>query len=166
VLTFDVFLSAETTMHCKMTCILYKKQAHFSQLFCLQVRSVTTWQWHDRKSRCKSCQIIESILPWHLLGHAIKSITCFDLQFSRSTRPMTSFCIFIAYINTEGILFNVKIMYFPGKIGHFLENGGIWMINHHIFKVFKIQFAWPTLQKRSWTYPLLLEVMKWNSQKR
>ena len=49
------------------------------------------------------------ILPWHLLGHAIKSITCFDLQFSRSTRPMTSFCIFIAYINTEGILFNVKI---------------------------------------------------------
>ena len=27
-------------------------------------------------------------------------------------------------------------MYFPGKIGHFLENGGIWMINHHIFKVF------------------------------
>jgi hypothetical protein len=27
-------------------------------------------------------------------------------------------------------------MYFPGKIGHFLENGWIWMINHHIFKVF------------------------------
>jgi hypothetical protein len=44
VFTFDVFLSAETTMHCKLTCILYKKQAHFSQLFCLQVRSVTTWQ--------------------------------------------------------------------------------------------------------------------------
>jgi hypothetical protein len=37
------------------------------------------------------------------------SVICFDLQFSRSTRPMTSFCIFIAYINTEGILFNVKI---------------------------------------------------------
>ena len=49
------------------------------------------------------------ILPWHLLGHAIKSVICFDLQFSHSTRPMTSFCIFIAYINTEGILFNVKI---------------------------------------------------------
>ena len=30
VFTFDVFLSAETTMHCKVTCILYKKQAHFS----------------------------------------------------------------------------------------------------------------------------------------
>jgi hypothetical protein len=30
--------------HCKVTCILYKKQAHFSQLFCLQVRSVTPWQ--------------------------------------------------------------------------------------------------------------------------
>jgi hypothetical protein len=28
-------------------------------------------------------------------------------------------------------------MYFPCKIGHFLENGGIWMINHHIFKVFQ-----------------------------
>jgi hypothetical protein len=41
VFTFDVFISAETTMHCKVTCILYKKQAHFSQLFCLQVRSVT-----------------------------------------------------------------------------------------------------------------------------
>jgi hypothetical protein len=52
---------------------------------------------------------ISYILPWHLLGHAIMSVVCFDLQFSRSTRPMTSFCIFIAYINTEGILFNVKI---------------------------------------------------------
>jgi hypothetical protein len=50
-----------------------------------------------------------NILPWHLLGHAIMSVICFDLQFSRSTRTMTSFCIFIAYINTEGILFNVKI---------------------------------------------------------
>jgi hypothetical protein len=29
VFTFDVFFSAETTMHCKVTCILYKKQAHF-----------------------------------------------------------------------------------------------------------------------------------------
>jgi hypothetical protein len=43
---------SETTMHGKVTCILYKKQAHFSQLFCLQVRSVTPWQLHDRKSRC------------------------------------------------------------------------------------------------------------------
>ena len=32
VFTFDVFLSTETTMHCKVTCILYKKQAYFSQL--------------------------------------------------------------------------------------------------------------------------------------
>jgi hypothetical protein len=37
VFTLDVFFSAETTMHCKVTCILYKKQAHFNQLFCLQV---------------------------------------------------------------------------------------------------------------------------------
>ena len=41
VFTFDVFFIAETTMHCKVTCILHTKQAHFSQLFCLQVRSVT-----------------------------------------------------------------------------------------------------------------------------
>jgi hypothetical protein len=39
----------------------------------------------------------------------ICSVTCFDSQFWCSTRPMTSFCILIAYINTEGILFNVKI---------------------------------------------------------
>jgi hypothetical protein len=39
VFTFDVLFSAETTMHCKVTCILYKKQVHFSQLFCLQVPS-------------------------------------------------------------------------------------------------------------------------------
>jgi hypothetical protein len=31
VFTLDVLFSAETTMHCKVTCILYKKQAHFSQ---------------------------------------------------------------------------------------------------------------------------------------
>jgi hypothetical protein len=31
VFTFEVFFSAETTMHCKVTCILYKKQAHFNQ---------------------------------------------------------------------------------------------------------------------------------------
>jgi hypothetical protein len=40
VFTFDGFFSAETTMHCKVTCILYKKQAHFSRLFCLQIRSL------------------------------------------------------------------------------------------------------------------------------
>jgi hypothetical protein len=45
VFTFDAFFSAETTMHWKVTRILYKKQAHYSQLVCLQVRSVTlTWQ--------------------------------------------------------------------------------------------------------------------------
>ena len=32
VFTFDVFFSAETTMHCKVTCILYKKQAFQSAL--------------------------------------------------------------------------------------------------------------------------------------
>ena len=46
------FLNKKNHMHCKVTCILYKKQEHFSQLFCLQVRSVTPWQSHDRKSRC------------------------------------------------------------------------------------------------------------------
>ena len=41
-------------------------------------------------------------VSWHLLGHAIKSVICFDLPFSRISRPMTSFCIFITYINTGG----------------------------------------------------------------
>ena len=49
-------------MYCKVTCILYKKQAHFSQLFCLQVRSVTPWQSHDRKSRCLRGRRHSSIL--------------------------------------------------------------------------------------------------------
>jgi hypothetical protein len=62
VFTFDVFFSAETTMHCKVTCILYKKQAHSSQLFCLEVRSVTPWQLHDRKSRCLRGRRHSSIL--------------------------------------------------------------------------------------------------------
>jgi hypothetical protein len=48
VFTFDGFLSAETTMHCKVTCILYKKQAHFSQLFCfsntISDPVLVTWQ--------------------------------------------------------------------------------------------------------------------------
>jgi hypothetical protein len=59
---FWCFLSAETTMHCKVTCNLYKKQAHFSQLFCLQVRSVTPWQSHDRTSRCLRGRRHSSIL--------------------------------------------------------------------------------------------------------
>ena len=33
VFTFDVFFKCCNHMHCKVTCILYKKQAHFSQLF-------------------------------------------------------------------------------------------------------------------------------------
>jgi hypothetical protein len=49
VFTLDVFLSAETTMHCKVTCILYNKQAHFSQLFCLQVRSVFRFLFMEHK---------------------------------------------------------------------------------------------------------------------
>jgi hypothetical protein len=45
----------------------------------------------------------------NIMYRVVTSARCFDLQCSHSTRPMTSFCIFIAYINTEGILFNVKI---------------------------------------------------------
>jgi hypothetical protein len=54
------------------------------------------WKWH--------------ILAWHLLGHAIKSVTWFDLQFSCSTRPMTSFCIFIAYKmqDTRYFIFHIR----------------------------------------------------------
>jgi hypothetical protein len=39
-----------------------KKEAHFSQLFCLQVRSMTPWQLHDRKSRCLRGRRHSSIL--------------------------------------------------------------------------------------------------------
>ena len=46
---------------------------------------------------------IPYIVSWHLLGHAIKSVICFDLLFSRSTRPMTLFCIFITYIDAEAV---------------------------------------------------------------
>jgi hypothetical protein len=70
------------------------------------------------------------ILPWHLLGHAIMSVICFDLQFSCSTRPMTSFCIFIAFIFS---------------------------------KYFKIQFAWPTFQKRSWTVMTIMSTNRKNT---
>jgi hypothetical protein len=42
VFTFDVFFSAETTMHCKVTCILYKKQAHFSQILKFAFKDVST----------------------------------------------------------------------------------------------------------------------------
>jgi hypothetical protein len=37
-------------------------QAHFSQLCCLQVRSVTPWQSHDKKSRCLRGRRHNSIL--------------------------------------------------------------------------------------------------------
>jgi hypothetical protein len=66
------------------------------------------WSWVQLRWEMIVCFV--NILPWHLLGHAIKSVTCFDLQFSCSTRPMTSFCIFLAYINTEGIIFNVNMI--------------------------------------------------------
>jgi hypothetical protein len=59
---FLLTAKVETTMHCKLTCILFKKQAHFSQLFCLQVRSVTPWQLQDRKSRCLRGRRHSSIL--------------------------------------------------------------------------------------------------------
>ena len=53
--------------------------------------------------------ILFNIVSWHLLGHAIKPVPCFDLQFWRITRPMTSFCIFIKHINTEGIFSTSKL---------------------------------------------------------
>ena len=48
------------------------------------------------------------IVSWHLLSHAIKSVICFDLPFSRSTRPMTSFCIFITYIDAEAVFLKLE----------------------------------------------------------
>ena len=48
VFTFDVFFSAETTMHCKVTCILYKKTGTFQSalLFTNTISDpmIVTWQ--------------------------------------------------------------------------------------------------------------------------
>ena len=90
VFTFDVFVSAETKMHCKVTCILYKKQAHFSQPFCLQVRSVTPWQSHDRKSRCLRGRRHSSILynQWNFFtGHSVWWTKMIHQTESTFTRP-------------------------------------------------------------------------------
>ena len=55
--------------------------------------------WNNVSTKSMHVHVFDvHIVSWHLLGHAIKSVTCFDLPFSRSTRPMTSFCIFITYI--------------------------------------------------------------------
>ena len=63
VFTLDVFFSAETTMHCKVTCILYKKQAHFSQLFCLQVW-FGRWPepWHFKTSHYRILYSFPSLI--------------------------------------------------------------------------------------------------------
>ena len=65
--------------------------------------NVSPWSWmnsvylinfkvyHD-KEECIIYRVVTSARPCN------KSVTCFDLQFWRSTRPMMSFCIFIAYI--------------------------------------------------------------------
>jgi hypothetical protein len=106
--TFRSALNSHGDMHCPLDISLRLKTVQSIQVPGLLltvlvsiVRSVTK---KNRETLAWEC-----IVLWHLLGHAIKSFTCFDLQFSRSTRPMTSFCIFIAYINTEGILLNFKI---------------------------------------------------------
>jgi hypothetical protein len=93
------YKSAETTMHCKVTCILYKTQAHFSQLFCLQVRSVTPWQSHDRKSRCLRDRRHSSILysPSGFLTSFIRYPSRFD-----QTKCLTLF-------GTNYLFFNKKI---------------------------------------------------------
>jgi 1-acyl-sn-glycerol-3-phosphate acyltransferase len=46
----------------KMLKFAFKNVSNFSQFFCLQVRSVTTWQLHDRKSRCLRGRRHSSIL--------------------------------------------------------------------------------------------------------
>jgi hypothetical protein len=50
----------------------------------------------------------QHIVSWHLLGHAIKSVICLDLQISRSTSPLTSFCIFIALHTHRGNSFKLQ----------------------------------------------------------
>jgi hypothetical protein len=67
VFTLDVFFSAETTMHCKVTCILYKKQAHFSQLCIIFDVSSGFYLWNINKTT-----------TWHLqkmLKFAFKDVS-------------------------------------------------------------------------------------------
>ena len=61
VFTFDVFLSAETTCTARWH-VFYIRNRHISVSSCLQVRSVTPWQLHDRKSRCLRGRRHSSIL--------------------------------------------------------------------------------------------------------
>ena len=56
--------------------------------------------WFSKKKNCFIYRVMTC--------HAIRSVICFDLQFSRSTRQMTSFCIFIAYIKHRGNSFKLQ----------------------------------------------------------
>ena len=69
----------------------------------------------------------------HSMGH-------FSVVFVKITSTELQNCMYQTAHGpclSQSLLMESTCMYFPGKIGHFLENGGIWMINHHIFKVFK-----------------------------
>jgi hypothetical protein len=68
VFTLDVFVSAETTMHCKVTCILYKKQAHFSQFFCLHYTSTISDPMTGRASLKLGLTEISS---WYVFSYVI-----------------------------------------------------------------------------------------------
>ena len=115
-------VSVYSKMKSKIVCLLeylcsllgYRNRIYYFYYWVQPIQKGYLIVFRNRKSNTQlvirtACKWVNCILPWHLLGHAVMSVICFDLQFSRSTRPMTSFCIFIAYINTDGILFNVKI---------------------------------------------------------
>ena len=74
-----------------------------------EIKSITGLMFEIITFTCISFWLSLYIVMWHLLGHAIKLVTCFHLQFWHSTRPMTSFCIFIAYINTEEFFSTSKL---------------------------------------------------------
>ena len=68
----------------------------------------TLWLQNGQIGVAKLISKCTNIVSWHLLGHAIKSVTYFDLPFSRSTRPMTSFGIFITYIRRRSMFLKLE----------------------------------------------------------
>jgi hypothetical protein len=113
-------------MHCKVTCILYKKRAHFSQLFSLQVRSVTPWQSHDRKSLCLRGRRHSSILYRNC--NYFYSLICWLL----SSRYVFSYHPFYFDFHSARVIFDMS----PGFYFWNINRTPAW----HLSKMFKVAF--------------------------
>jgi hypothetical protein len=81
VFTLDVFFSAETTMHCKVTCILYKKQAHFQSALLFTSTIIV------RDSSVVRRHYIFLLEPWDVRELYIRKTADLLLQLWVSTFP-------------------------------------------------------------------------------